>query len=54
MLFPLCTTLLCQEVIASNSVRSKPTVTPVGGAVSHATPRARRVTALDQQTVTFV
>lgn len=46
--------LPCQEVTVLNSAHSKPSVTPVGGAVSLATARARHATDLVQQTVTFV
>lgn len=48
---PLC---LCQRDNALNSVLSKPSATPAGGAVSLATARARHATDLVQQTATFV
>lgn len=38
----------------SNSVHSRPSVTPLGGAVSPATGHVRPATGLIQQTATFV
>lgn len=51
---PVCDTLPCQAERVLNSVHSRPSVTPVGGAVSLATAPARHVEGLVQLTVTFV
>lgn len=54
MSLPLCAALPCQEVHVLNSVRSRPSVTPVGGAVSLVIAHVRHAMVLDQQTATFV
>lgn len=54
MSLPVCTPLPFQEVIVLNSAHSKPSVMPVGGAVSLATVHARHAMGHVQQTVTFV
>lgn len=54
MYFPVCTALSRQEVSVLNSAYSKPSVTPVDGAVSLATAHARHAMAHGQQTATYV
>lgn len=52
--FPVRTALSCQEESVSNSAHRRPSVTPLGGAVSPATGHVRPATALIQQPATFV